>query len=250
MCTAPTKISLHGGLKTWIKTGPEAESNRSLRSSANSPRLRLIAAGSISVSSGADTGPTTICPPVRSCVSRATGTFALLALRIEDRTSDFIRSTGSTKTWIRPPQLSPTDQASSLAMPNSSSSGSPVSMTSCARRITSPSMQPPETEPMNRPESSASNWLPGGRGDEPQVATTVASATRRPSLRQAAANSNRSSSCAIFTHTYGHCSFRAGRHDESWDTGLSDRGCDRAQVVEQPDFFGDLPNIRPELAAI
>jgi len=218
-----------------MKTGPEAESNRSLRSAANSSRLRMIAAGSNPASSGTDAAPTTICSPVESCVSRATGSFALLAPRIEDKTLDFLRSTGSTKTSIRPPQLSPKDHTSSFAMPNSSSSGAPVSMTFRARRTTSPSMQPPETEPMNHPASSTSSWLPRGQGDGPQVATTVASATRRPSLHQAAANSNRSNSCAIFTHACGHGGYRAGGSvPPSRDMSSSVKAASKSCAVQRP----------------
>ena len=41
-------------------------------------------------------------------------------------------------------------------------------------------MQPPETEPTIWPLSSTPSWLPTGRGEEPQVVTTVASATPLP----------------------------------------------------------------------
>ena len=38
-----------------------------------------------------------------------------------------------------------------------------------------------------RPSSSMASWLPTGRGDEPQVLTTVARATALPARRQSAA---------------------------------------------------------------
>ena len=44
-------------------------------------------------------------------------------------------------------------------------------------------MQPPETEPMSRPSSRMASCEPTGRGDEPQVETTVASSALRPLRR-------------------------------------------------------------------
>ena len=54
---------------------------------------------------------------------------------------------------------------------------------------TAPSMQPPETEPTISPCSLIPSWLPTGRGEEPQVLTTVASGAlarraARPQLLQ------------------------------------------------------------------
>ena len=37
---------------------------------------------------------------------------------------------------------------------------------------------------------------------------------------------------------------------ENPDSGLADRGGNGSQIVEQPDFFGDAFDQRPELAAI
>jgi hypothetical protein len=48
-------------------------------------------------------------------------------------------------------------------------------------------MQPPDTEPKNSPASLTTSWLPTGRGADPHVDTTVASATPRPWSRHAAA---------------------------------------------------------------
>ena len=45
-------------------------------------------------------------------------------------------------------------------------------------------MQPPETEPTTVPSSHKAMIEPTGRGDEPQVRTTVASKARLPSTRQ------------------------------------------------------------------
>ena len=58
--------------------------------------------------------------------------------------------------------------------------GLPSAITSTASVITAPSTQPPETEPRKLPSSSMTRWLPTGRGAEPQVSTTVASATAAP----------------------------------------------------------------------
>src|SRR5215831_19711295 len=96
-------------------------------------------------------------------------------------------STRSTKIWILPPQASPTSQAWSLLTPKSSSRGLPSRMTSRASLTTAPSTQPPETEPTIAPLSSTASLAPTGRGEEPQVVTTVASATPDPASRQRAA---------------------------------------------------------------
>src|SRR5215212_9179248 len=45
-------------------------------------------------------------------------------------------------------------------------------------------MQPPETEPTTEPSSASAMIEPIGRGDEPQVRTTVASSARLPARRQ------------------------------------------------------------------
>src|SRR4051812_8097702 len=60
-------------------------------------------------------------------------------------------------------------------------------MTSSASAITAASMQPPETEPTNSPCSLTASLLPAGRGELPQVRTTVASATPSPARFQATA---------------------------------------------------------------
>src|SRR5579862_420880 len=86
-----------------------------------------------------------------------------------------------------PPQDNPTFQAVSSATPNSSIFGSPLSITSSASVTTAPSTQPPETEPRKFPSWSITRFEPTGRGAEPQVSTTVSSATSRPLLRQSSA---------------------------------------------------------------
>src|SRR5258707_5323876 len=86
-----------------------------------------------------------------------------------------------------PPQESPTLQAVSSATPNSSILGLPVSITSSASVTTAPSTQPPDTEPRKLPSWSITRLEPTGRGAEPQVSTTVASATPLPHLCQSSA---------------------------------------------------------------
>src|SRR5262245_47191915 len=105
-------------------------------------------------------------------------------------------STFSTYTRIVPPQERPTFQAVSSATPNSSVLGLPLSITSSASVTTAPSTQPPDTLPRKLPSSSITRFEPTGRGAEPQVSTTVASATRRPSARQSSAARRMSSSRA------------------------------------------------------
>src|ERR1700680_815769 len=86
-----------------------------------------------------------------------------------------------------PPQESPTFHADSSATPNSSVLGLPLSITSSASVTTAPSTHPPDTEPRKLPSSSMTRLEPTGRGAEPQVSTTVASATALPFLRQSSA---------------------------------------------------------------
>src|SRR5436189_6407719 len=102
--------------------------------------------------------------------------------------------TFSTNTRIVPPQDSPTFQAVSSATPNSSILGLPLAITSSASVTTAPSTQPPDTLPKNVPSSLMTRLDPAGRGAEPQVSTTVASATPWPAFCQASAACRMSSS--------------------------------------------------------
>src|SRR5437016_1828646 len=86
-----------------------------------------------------------------------------------------------------PPQDSPTCQAVSSATPNSSILGLPEAITSSASVTTAPSTQPPETEPRKVPSSLMTRLEPAGRGADPQVSTTVASATPWPAFCQSSA---------------------------------------------------------------
>src|SRR4029077_7945617 len=96
-------------------------------------------------------------------------------------------STRSTKISILPPQANPTSQACSLLTPKSSRRGLPSRIVSSASPTTAPSTQPPDTEPTKAPSLSTASLEPSGRGEEPQVLTTVASATPLPASRQRAA---------------------------------------------------------------
>src|SRR5438270_4528950 len=102
--------------------------------------------------------------------------------------------TFSTNTRIVPPQDRPTFHAVSSATPNSSILGVPLAMTSSASVTTAPSTQPPDTEPRNVPSSLMTRLEPPGRGADPHVSTTVASATPWPALCQSSAALRMSSS--------------------------------------------------------
>jgi hypothetical protein len=53
--------------------------------------------------------------------------------------------------------------------------------------MTAASTQPPDTEPTKAPLSQMAMWLPGPRGADPHVESTVAKATPWPSSSQSAA---------------------------------------------------------------
>src|SRR5665213_2890759 len=86
-----------------------------------------------------------------------------------------------------PPQDRPTFHAVSSATPNSSILGWPEEITSSASVTTAPPTQPPDTEPRKVPSSLITRLEPAGRGADPQVCTTVASATPWPAFCQASA---------------------------------------------------------------
>src|SRR5262249_5273902 len=175
-------------------------------------------------------------------------------------------STFSTNTRMVPPQDRPTFQAVSSAMPNSSILGLPLSMTSSAPVTTAPSTQPPDTEPRKLPSWSITRFEPTGRGAEPQVSTTVASATSRPCLRQSSAalrmslsdGSIATSVCRpLYTAEYSgsrhllHPAFRvaglvaaaAQRRDEA---GHGFEIMDRAEFVDMRQHSLDAPRARLE----
>src|SRR5439155_9840336 len=130
---------------------------------------------------------------------------ALVTVRDLEHPIAKTHSKRSTKTSISPPQGRPTPIASSSEIPYVSSFGSPVFRTSCACSKTSPSTQPPDTEPQIWPLSETANFEPTGRGAESRVATTVATATRSPCSRQ------RSTSWAISFTRRASSRFRRAR---------------------------------------
>src|SRR6478735_5463067 len=125
-----------------------------------------------------------------------------------------------------PPQDSPTFQAVSSATPNSSIRGLPLWITSMASVTTAPSTQPPETEPRNVPSSLMTRLEPAGRGAEPQVSTTVASATPWPAFCQASAACRMSSSRLSIVEPLSSC-----RSDYAALMGLRRRRKRRDQPV-------------------
>src|ERR1051325_3869426 len=140
-----------------------------------------------------------------------------------------------------PPQDRPTFHAVSSATPNSSILGLPLSITSMASVTTAPSTQPPDTEPRKLPSLSITRLEPTGRGAEPQVSTTVASATSRPALRHSSAPLRMSSSRVSIARTSV-----ASRHLQHllWIMALGGRPgqrahqiCHRLQIVDRPQFI-------------
>src|SRR5690625_6550040 len=77
-----------------------------------------------------------------------------------------------------PPQVSPTANASSSENPYRCSSACPESSTRRAVSYTSPSTQPPETDPLTVPSPATSIAAPGSRGADLNACTTVASPAR------------------------------------------------------------------------
>src|SRR5260370_5993956 len=80
------------------------------------------------------------------------------------------------KTSMGPPQASPTENATSSATPKAATFGSRAFNTFCASSNTAPSMHPLETEPAIFPDRVTTIFEPRGRGLDPHVSTTVASA--------------------------------------------------------------------------
>src|SRR5439155_20931870 len=145
--------------------------------------------------------------------------------------------TFSTKTRMVPPQDRPTFQAVSSATPNSSIFGLPLAITSSASVTTAPSTQPPETEPKNVPSSLMTRLEPGGRGAEPQVSTTVASATPWPAFCQSSAALRISSSrLSMAKPRSGYGADQAAVVRRRWRRQRRDQPFDRTQVMHRAEF--------------
>src|SRR5690606_29322818 len=93
------------------------------------------------------------------------------------------RETGSTRMSMMPPQVSPTENASSSLTPYRCRTGARVWVTSVASSNTAPSTQPPDTLPTTSWPCTAMA-APGGLGALLKVATTVASPNSSPDLHQ------------------------------------------------------------------
>ena len=144
---------------------PEASSPRAsratTRSRSGSPSEPSAAWSGADQELGAD------CPAPRS-PSRARRARRRAARRAAPRRSEPDRRVisspveGSTKTWIVPPQVSPTANASSSEYPNETTprARSPA-RTASASVTTAPSTQPPETEPATSPASFTAIVAPG-----------------------------------------------------------------------------------------
>src|ERR1700709_2571897 len=79
-----------------------------------------------------------------------------------------------------PPQVRPTENASSSLTPEVASTGSPVWQTSWASSYTAPSTQPPDTLPVTSPSTDTAIAAPGSRGALRNVRTTVARPNTSP----------------------------------------------------------------------
>ena len=171
MCVAPIAMMRAGGTTAWMNVSPSGPETRLLL--AVQKRLAMSSGRFLSVREKTCRVPsesfvlTTM--PLRPC--RASIAFSMRAR------PPLSRSRRSTNTITRPPQGRPTLHAVSSATPNSSVLTLPCSRISSASVSTSPSMQPPETEPSNSPVTEIAIWPPTGTGAEPHVSTTVAIAT-------------------------------------------------------------------------
>src|SRR5947209_18292120 len=79
-----------------------------------------------------------------------------------------------------PQQARPTEKARSSVTPKAASLGLPAFNTFCASSNTAPSMHPFDTEPAILPDLVTAIFEPSGRGLDPHVSTTVASAISSP----------------------------------------------------------------------
>ena len=113
--------------------------------------------------------------------THATGTlFRLNSTNLFNVSIEIVCPTGSSITRILPPQANPTEKASSLLTPYSSSLIFFVLIVSSASDTTAFSIHPPDTEPCIFPFKPIAICAPTRRGAEPQVSTTVAKTTGSP----------------------------------------------------------------------
>src|SRR3954453_17054301 len=141
-----------------------------------------------------ESAPTTSLRPTQSgfewamTVATATGRGAAMASATALSRGNVVPETGSMKTSMTPPQVSPTENASSSDTPYRTSLEVPSCTTSLAASYTAPSTQPPDTEPLTEPSGATTIDAPGGRGADWNVRTTVPT----PAVPPASQTSSRS----------------------------------------------------------
>src|SRR3954452_5493493 len=101
---------------------------------------------------------------------------------------------------MMPPQVRPTENASSSLTPYRCSTAARSDRTASASSYTAPSTQPPATEPTAVPSGPTSIAAPGWRGEDFQVLTTVA----RPTVLPARHHVSRSSRTSRTGNLLGH----------------------------------------------
>src|SRR3954454_18597190 len=93
---------------------------------------------------------------------------------------------------MTPPQVRPTENASSSLTPYRCRTAASVCRDCSASSYTAPSTQPPDTLPTAVPSGPTSIEAPAGRGAERQVATTVPMPTVSPACHQPTSSSSTS----------------------------------------------------------
>ena len=174
MCVAPMMSTRAGGTSACRKTSPSGVSCSSL-----SPLAKCWRMASSPRSSSRSKNSRR--PSSRRVLITRPRRLERASIARSSRAGPLASSRRSRNTLIWPPQGRPTCQAVSSATPKVSVLGLPSARMSSASAMTSPSTQPPETEPSKRPSAATTICPPTPTGAEPQVPTTVASATR-PSL--------------------------------------------------------------------
>src|SRR3954451_21763609 len=101
---------------------------------------------------------------------------------------------------MTPPQVRPTENASSSLTPYRCRTAASVCRDCSASSYTAPSTQPPDTLPTAVPSGPTSIAAPGWRGEDFQVLTTVA----RPTVLPARHHVSRSSSTSRTGDHLGH----------------------------------------------
>src|SRR5437879_1851224 len=109
-------------------------------------------------------------------------------------------------------------------------------MSSSASVTTAPSTQPPDTEPRTVPSSLMTRLEPAGRGAEPPVSPTVASATPRPAFCQSSAAFRMSSSRSSMVGLSGCGADQAAVMRRQRPGERADQLMDRTQIMYGAEF--------------